>query len=83
MFNSLAFVGLGNLKSLDLSHNNLVKFDEKVFNEVPRLQFLNLSCNQINELDSNALAMPSLLELNLANNNLTALSARVFNRLKW
>lgn len=79
---SAAFVGLKNLTLLDLSINALTTFDENVLQELPSLNFLNLSYNQINQMDSNLLHLPSLLELDLAHNGLTAINHHVFNHLE-
>ena len=52
-FNKQSFFGLGNLKTLDLSNNELIKLfkSDTFLNGLTELRYLNLENNQIQEID--------------------------------
>ncbi|CAG0922913.1 unnamed protein product, partial [Notodromas monacha] len=78
-----AFLGLGSLRTLDLSSNGISTIGARTFLGLPALEHLSLRKNCLRSIDPNAfLGLVSLRYLNVAANNLTSVPPDAFNGLK-
>lgn len=72
------------LQNLNLSNNNIVNLQEKVFERTPLLEVLDLSKNRLNNLRSLSKIWPyitSLNQLDLSENNFETIVQGDFNNL--
>lgn len=77
-----AFIGMTQLKRLNLSWNKISEIESENFADMTELNFLDLSHNQIELLESNAFSgLSELQELNLSHNLLKGLGTGVFDSL--
>ncbi|XP_076825742.1 podocan-like protein 1 isoform X1 [Clavelina lepadiformis] len=67
---TLGPLDLPSLKVLRLSHNRLIRLDERTFTGLPSLQQLNISNNELLEFNAE---LPELQHLDLKSNNLTVI----------
>lgn len=78
---ALLFFNAENLTRVDFSRNSIENVDRLAFMGANNLTSLNLSHNKINHLDSEIFSTSKLLDLDLSNNNLTALEEHVFDNI--
>ena len=67
-----------NLIKLDLSHNNLTEIQISTFRGLHKLRILDLSCNQIANIEAGCFKEFKLIQLDLSRNKLTKLDASLF-----
>lgn len=73
---------LTKLKTLTITHNNLLKINNQIFRGLENLQLLNLSSNRINHIDCGAFSeLKNLKKLDLSNNELHEVQSCVFDNL--
>ena len=72
-----------NLRTLDLSFNNLVSLKQQTFAKFPRLKILKLQSNKFDVLDPKAFnSLPKLKNLDLSSNAILDLPNELFKTLK-
>lgn len=73
------FVGLGDLKQVEIRGNNLTSIDADSFNSVPQLKYLDLSENHIQSLPPRIFQqLTAMKELFLSSNEIKVLNADIF-----
>jgi Leucine-rich repeat (LRR) protein len=68
-----AFSPFPNLVILDLGDNRISRMSRRVFKDLSQLKTLSLNRNKIESLDGTLQYVPSLYQLNMANNRITSL----------
>ncbi|XP_012268471.2 chaoptin isoform X2 [Athalia rosae] len=77
-----AFAGLGNLTFLNVSHNDLTRFNSDVFKGILNLRQLDLSMNYLKEFPTEPLRhLDQLTFLNIANNLISNIEQAHLSRL--
>ena len=76
------FANLRNLRTLDLSGNNIESLDKDIFDDLPNIQSIDLSGNRLTSLPSDIFeGVPNLETLDLRDNQIRSLDASVFSGL--
>ncbi|KAM0679485.1 hypothetical protein GINT2_002328 [Glugoides intestinalis] len=79
----LLFDDLTNLESLSLVNNNIKELQPNLFNNLQKLEYLNLSKNKLTELPSCVFdGLVNLKSLRLEDNNIKELQPNLFNNLQ-
>ncbi|KAM0679562.1 hypothetical protein GINT2_002191 [Glugoides intestinalis] len=79
----LLFDGLTKLESLSLVNNNIKELQPNLFNNLQKLEYLNLSKNKLTELPSCVFdGLVNLKSLRLEDNNIKELQPNIFNNLQ-
>ncbi|XP_044729766.1 insulin-like growth factor-binding protein complex acid labile subunit [Chrysoperla carnea] len=72
------FDSLENVIRLDLNRNRLTKLDPEIFQNMVSLEKLDLANNKFKIIPTNLFNVPRLIEVNLAENELTYLASDIF-----
>ncbi|XP_067684464.1 serine-rich adhesin for platelets-like [Haliotis asinina] len=78
-FDSSSMATATSLQGLSLAQNKLTSLTSQMFSSLQSLQILILFDNQISQISDQAFADTPLIQLNLANNNLTSFPSRALN----
>lgn len=76
----LAFEGLSALESLNLFGNHLTRIGRLTFANLPELLVLDISVNEIEEIDGDAFNFPKLSNVDMNSNKLRSLPGNLFAR---
>ena len=75
------FSGFGDLRTLDLSYNEIRTLPKSAFSTLRKLEYLNLSGNFLDSIEFQMRHLTSLITVDLSNNRITRLGMEVHDEL--